>query len=199
MSQSTTQPAARQFSPRATLVAIGTKLRHTNLLGPIREQVKIEQKVVKDTPVQKLTDGFIAILAGAHGLVEINKRLRCDRSLQIAFGRERCAEQSVVQDTLDACTSTNVEQMQQAMDAIYRCQGAGYRHNYTQSWQLLDTDLTGLPCGKKAAFATKGYFAQQRNRRGVSWGASWRPGTTRSWWIGSSVARPNWPPPPFSR
>lgn len=26
--------------------------------------------------------------------------------------------------------------------------------------------MTGRPCGKKAAFATKGYFAKQRNRRG---------------------------------
>jgi hypothetical protein len=31
---------------------------------------------------------------------------------------------------------------------------------------LLDTDMTGQPCGRKAAFATKGYFAKQRNRRG---------------------------------
>ena len=26
--------------------------------------------------------------------------------------------------------------------------------------------MTGRPCGKKAAFASKGYFAKQRNRRG---------------------------------
>src|SRR5207249_11455809 len=26
--------------------------------------------------------------------------------------------------------------------------------------------MTGMPCGKKAAFATKGSFAKQRNRRG---------------------------------
>jgi len=33
-------------------------------------------------------------------------------------------------------------------------------------WQLLDADRTGRPCGKKAKFASKGYFAKQRNRRG---------------------------------
>ncbi len=32
--------------------------------------------------------------------------------------------------------------------------------------QVLDVDMSGLPCGPKAAFATKGYFAKQRNRRG---------------------------------
>jgi hypothetical protein len=31
---------------------------------------------------------------------------------------------------------------------------------------LLDVDMSGLPCGPKAAFATKGYFAGQYHRRG---------------------------------
>jgi hypothetical protein len=34
-------------------------------------------------------DGFITMLAGAHGLVEINTRLRSDPALQAAFGRNR--------------------------------------------------------------------------------------------------------------
>ncbi len=161
-----TQSETKRFSARTTLAAVGVKLRQLNLFGPIKERVKIKQKVVKHTPIQKLYDGFIAILAGAHGMVEINKRLRSDRGLQTAFGREGCAEQSVVQETLDVCTKANVEQIQQAMDEIYRQHSAGYRHNYTQSYQLLDADMTGMPCGPKAAFATKGYFAKQRNRRG---------------------------------
>jgi len=136
------------------------------LFEPIRRQVKIAQKKVKYSPTEKLMDGFIAILAGAHGLVEINKRVRPDRGLQIAFGRSGCAEQSVVQDTLDACTEQNVAQMHEAMALIYRQHSQGYHHRYDQQWQLLDIDMTGRPCGQKAAFASKGYFAKQRNRRG---------------------------------
>ena len=30
--------------------------------------------------------------------------------------------------------------------------------------------MSGMPCGPKAAFASKGYFAKQRNRRGRQWG-----------------------------
>ena len=41
-----------------------------------------------------------------------------------------------------------------------------HRHDYAAAWQLLDVDMSGLPCGKKAALASKGYFAKQRNRRG---------------------------------
>ena len=67
---------------------------------------------MKDRPIDKVYDGWIAMLAEAHGLVEINTRLRADPELQAAFVRTRCAEQSVVQQTLDACTSENVQLME---------------------------------------------------------------------------------------
>jgi len=176
MNQTPSKSETARFSAHASLAAVGIYLRQGRFFAPIKEHVQIEQKVIKYTPVQKLYDGFVAILAGAHGLVEINKLLRADPALQAAFGREACAEQSVVQDTLDACTPTNVAQMEQAVDEIYRQHSLGYRHNYAHSWQLLDADTTGIPCGKKAAFASKGYFAKQRNRRGRQLGrvvATW--------------------------
>jgi hypothetical protein len=166
----------QQFSARATLVGLGVKLCKLKVLEPMQERVKIGQKTVKYTPLEKLTDGLIAILAGAQGLVEINKRVRSDPALQTAFGRKGCAEQSVVQETLDACTTQNVEQMHKAVDQIYRRHSQGYRHDYAQRLQLLDIDTDGRPCGRKAAFATKGYFARRPNRRGRQEGyvlASW--------------------------
>lgn len=166
MNQFTTNPERRHFSPHTSLAAIGAKVHQLDLFGPIRERVVIAQKTVKHTPINKLYDGFITILAGAHRMVEINTRLRSDPVLQAAFGRSSCAEQSVVQQTLDACTANTVTQMEQAMDTIYRRHSRGYRHDYAAHWQILDVDMTGLPCGPKAAFASKGYFAKQRNRRG---------------------------------
>jgi hypothetical protein len=165
MKESSIDPV-RHFSACASLAAIGVQVRHLDLFGPIREGVRIAQKTVKHTPVDKVYDAFISLLAGAHGLVEINTRLRSDSALQAAFGRTRCAEQSVVQETLDACTGENVSQMERALDTIYRQHSQGYQHDYGAAWQLLDVDMSGLPCGKKAAFASKGYFAKQRNRRG---------------------------------
>jgi hypothetical protein len=154
------------FSPAASLAALGVKLSQLDLFGPIRTQVQIKQKTVKHTPTDKLYDAFISRLSGAHGLVEINTRLRSDLGLQHAFGRKGCAEQSVVQQTLDACTDENVRQLEQAMEAIYRQHSRGYRHDYQASLYLLDVDMSGLPCGPKAAFATRGYFAGQYHRRG---------------------------------
>src|SRR5437870_4713576 len=165
MNESTT-PLIKQFTGCATLAAIGIKLRELEVFQPIKQSVQIAQKTIKDSPTDKLYDAFISLLAGAHGLVEINTRLRADGALQRAFGRSRCAEQSVVQDTLNACTAENVEQMEHALDTIYRQHSQGYQHDYEADFQILDVDMSGLPCGPKAAFATKGYFAKQRNRRG---------------------------------
>src|SRR5215467_331607 len=165
MNESTTK-RAKHFTACASLAALGVKLRQLDLFGPIRQTVQIAQKTVKHTPIEKLYDAFISLLAGAHGLVEINTRLRADPAVQAAFGRSRCAEQSVVQETLDSCTAEKVTQMERAMDTIYRQQSQGYRHPYRQQYQLLDVDMSGMPCGPKAAFASKGYFAKQRNRRG---------------------------------
>jgi hypothetical protein len=112
----------------ASLTALRVKVRELKLFELIRQRVKIAQKTVKDASIGKLYDGWIAMLAGAHGLVEINSRLRADGVLQDAFGRSRCAKQ-VVQQTLDNCTSENVTQLEEAMDAIYRQYSQGYQHD----------------------------------------------------------------------
>src|SRR5260370_3913695 len=104
--------------------------------------------------------------AGADEIDELDAGLGADPVLQVDFGRKACAEKAVSQQTLDACTDEKVRQMQQALDHIYREHSSAYRHDYHSSYQILDIDMSGMPCGPKAALATKGYFANQRNRRG---------------------------------
>ena len=107
------------FSSHASLAGIGRKVKKLKVFEPVAQQVRIAQKMVKYSPSEKLMDAFITLLAGAQGLVEVNKRLKADPGLQRAFGRTGCAEQSVVQETLDACSSENVVQMHQAMESIF--------------------------------------------------------------------------------
>jgi hypothetical protein len=129
MAESTTR-ATVSYTPCAPLAALGLYLRQINFFAPIREQVKIAQKQIVHSPLDKLTDAFITILAGAHGLLEANTRLRSDRALQQAFGRNTCADQSTIQATLNACTEANVQQLTAALTTIYRQHSQGYRHNY---------------------------------------------------------------------
>jgi hypothetical protein len=99
-------------------------------------------------------------------LVEINTRVRPDKSVQRAFGRSTCAEQSTISRTLNACTSENVRQLQSALTFILRQHSRCYRHDYDAQGQVLDVDVTGMPSGRLGEGVTKGYFAKSKNRRG---------------------------------
>jgi hypothetical protein len=153
-------------TPRASLVAIGTQIQQRRILDPIRQQVHIAQKVIQHTPTDKLIDALIGMLAGAKGIVETNTTVRADRAVQRAFGRQGCAEQSTIQDTLNHATAQNVAQLEQACDEIFAQHSAAAFFRNTQTQLVLDVDLSGLVCGKKAECATKGYFDGQYHRRG---------------------------------
>lgn len=170
MKKSPAASAARLYTPRATLCALGVKVRSLKLFDAIAERVRIRQKTIRHTPLEKLQDAFIAILSGAHGLCEVNTRVRSDAAVQRAFGRRDCAEQSVVQETLSVCTGENVRQMEEAVGAIFRAHSLAYRHDYEAGLLLLDVDLTGLPCGRSGESAEVGYLSGYGMRRGRQMG-----------------------------
>ncbi len=176
----------QHYSPRATLAALGIKVRSLKFFDTIAEHVRIPQKTVRHTPLEKLTDAFIAMLSGAHGLSEINTRVRSDPAMQRAFGRTSCAEQSVVQETLDACTEENIRQMEQAVDIIFRAHSRAFRHNYEEGLQLLDADMTGCHVARRRRVRRKATSVRKAFVMDASKGAWW-PHTMMRWsWIASS-------------
>ncbi len=154
------------FSPLCSLAAVGLLMRQMGIWTVVERWVHVKQKTVKHTPLEKLLDAFINILAGGQGLCEVNTRVRPDRALQRAFGRARCADQSQVSTTLNRCVEDNVVEMRHVCKEIYQAHGEGYRHNYEQQWQVLDADTSGLPAGKQGEQVTKGYFSGKRGSRG---------------------------------
>jgi hypothetical protein len=62
MRQSTTETTP--FSPCASLAALGYYLQHSKLFDPVEQRVQSMQKTVKQSPLDKLYDAWIAILAG---------------------------------------------------------------------------------------------------------------------------------------
>jgi len=62
---------SQHFTPHATLCALGATIQSLKLFDIISQHVHIHQKKIKHEPIDKLYDAFIAILAGAHGLCEI--------------------------------------------------------------------------------------------------------------------------------
>ena len=157
---------SNHFTARASLSAVGLHVQRLGIWNVLRQQVHIKQKIRTHTPLEKLQDCFVNILAGGHGLVEINTRLRADPALQRAFGRTACAEQSTISDTLNVCTPANVQQLRTALTCLLRQHSQTYRHDYSTQWQLFDVDMSGLRAGRLGEGVTKGYFANHKNARG---------------------------------
>lgn len=158
------------FSPHASLAAIAAQIAARGIFEAIRNGVDIAQKTVKESPQDKLIDILMTLLSGAQSLVQINTLLRSDPGLQRSIGRQRCCEQSVAQQTLDAATPENVEQMQRVLTTLLRQSSQAARHSSRDGWLILDVDLTGMPAGKHAEKSVKGYFHQPRVRRGRQMG-----------------------------
>ncbi len=155
-----------RFSARASLAAVGLRMRQMGVWEMIEHYVEIKQKVIKHKPMDKLLDAFINILAGGQGMTEVNTRVRPDEGLQRAFGRQACAEQSVVSETLNKCEEETVHQMREALSVIFRLHSQTFQHDYRKQPLVVDVDMSGMPAGRQGEGVTKGYFPGQKNRRG---------------------------------
>jgi len=155
-----------RFSPQGSLAAIGVRMRQMKMWQAVEQKVQIRQKTIKHRPLDKLLDAFINILAGGRGLVEVNTRIEPDEGVQKAFGRQACADQSTISDTLGVCTQETVSQMREALQVVYRAHSQAYRHCYERCCQVLDVDMSGMPAGSQGEGVTKGYFSGHKNRRG---------------------------------
>ena len=118
------------FSGHASLAIVGVWMDQNKVWKDIEESVKIKQKVIKHTPTDKVKDLLINIMAGGHGVADINNRVRVDKTIQLAFGRNVCAEQSTISETLNASSGENVLEFAGALKVIYQKHGQGYQHNY---------------------------------------------------------------------
>jgi hypothetical protein len=153
-------------TPHAPLCALGEVLTEKAFFEEIHQTVEIRQKTLAYRPTDKLVFVTLGIIAGAETISAINTALRPHRPLLLAFGYQKCADQSVIQQTLNAATSQTVSQLQQAVDGIWE------HHHLTPSPVspltestaiTIDIDLSALPVSKRAEGATKGYVPKRKN------------------------------------
>jgi hypothetical protein len=122
------------------------------------------------SPIDKLIFVVLGILSGAEYIFDLNLKLRPDKPLLNAFGYEGCADQSVIQDTLDVCVQENAIQLEQAMLKIFGQQNRScallFDALVDQREVTIDMDLSGLPSSKNAEGSYKGYFSKRRGTYG---------------------------------
>jgi len=115
------------------------------LFKPLEAHVKIGQKVLKYTPVQKLEMFLVAVLAGAKAVSHTATTVRIDPALVSACGLPGCAEQSSIAETLNAAPEQDVADMQAALDELFGAHGQSRQHDFTRDFLGLDVDLSPLP------------------------------------------------------
>lgn len=146
-----------QYAPLAALVAC---YKAKNRLRPL-EKVDVEMKTVEFTPADKLEQFIVSVLAGCETVSEVNNKLRSECLLANVGGWEKFAAQATIARAVDGITQKQIESLREAGRTIWWRQSRAREHDW-RSYLWLDFDLSGLPCGKQAQGATKGYFTGQK-------------------------------------
>lgn len=155
-----------QESGHASLCLLGVHLRQMGLFKPLEAHVKIQQKVLKYTPVQKLEMFLVAVLAGAKAVSQTATTVLIDPALISAFGLPGCAEQSSIADTLTAATEQDVADVQAALDELFHSYSQSRQHEFTRDFLVLDVDLSPLPASSAAEGSERGYMGRCRSKTG---------------------------------
>jgi hypothetical protein len=168
MRKNSTSVGARVWyeSGHASLCVLGAHLRREGFFAPLEERVRLKQKVLKYTAVQKLEMFFVALLAGAKAVSQTATTVRVDPALSAAFGLPGCAEQSVIADTLDAATMEDVAALQEAVALLFGRYGQTRVPDDGEALLLVDIDLSPLPMSARAEGSTRGYMGRHRSKTG---------------------------------
>ncbi len=169
----------QQTTGFAPLVALGCYVREQDLLSPLWSRLHFSQPTHTDNPCGALLDGWVSILAGCRSISQVNTRIRPDPLLAQAWGRERFCEQSTLARVLDGCQASQVEQVREGVEALYRWIGQAPQGAWPGELTV-DIDLTGLLAGKQAQGASKGYFSEKKGPSAANYAGLGPPITTRA-------------------
>ncbi len=146
-----------QYAPLAALMAY---YEAQKVFEPLQSVTSTTQKGDFDL-ADKLEQVVISILSGCTTISEVNTKLRPERIFAQVKRISGFAEQSTLSIALNQLSQMNIEQLGQAVRQISdRCSCTR-----THDWRgllMFDFDLSGLPCGKEAQAAKKGYFAGKK-------------------------------------
>lgn len=146
-----------QYAP---LAALSVHYQHHQRLADL-EKVDLGMKTRAFSPVCKLQQVLLSILAGCETLTDFNSKLDGEAGLASLWGWPRFADQSTLSRTLDALTLMNIEQLRTATTSIGHFLSRTRQHDW-RSFLLLDFDLSGLPCSPRAEASQKGYFSGKK-------------------------------------
>jgi len=115
------------------------------------------------SPVDKLEQVLVAILAGCDTLTEVNTKLKGEQKLAQAGKWKRFADQSTLSLNLDRLSLMNIDELRLAIVSINQKIGGIPTHDW-RGFLWLDYDLSSLICSRGSEWAEKGYFPEKKRR-----------------------------------
>ena len=155
-----------QYAPLAALCA---HYQHHQVLAPL-EEVQIDQKKRDFSPIDKLVQVMLSVLAGCTTISEVNTRLKSETSMAATWGWDRFADPSCLSRTLDGQTQEHLDQLRHATTQVWRTHSQIPHHNW-RGYLWIDYDLSSLPCGQLAEKSRKGYASGKKTWSDVNWRA----------------------------
>jgi hypothetical protein len=146
-----------QYAPLAVLLA---HYQTNRTLEPL-EKVQLGMKTRDFSPVDKLEQIMVSMLAGCETMSQVNTRLDAEVSLATVGGWSHFTDQSNLSRLLDGLTLTQIDQIRAATTAIWRVNSRTCQHDW-RGYLWLDFDLSGLPCSPRAEASQKGYFSDKK-------------------------------------
>jgi hypothetical protein len=170
MKRITIELKSKAVTSHVPLAAFGYALGRGGVLSSLHE-VALPIKTLKHSPVEKLIEAVVLILAGGRATSQADLLLRPNRLLARGWGQEQFAQQSTLADTLDAFDKSSIASLRTAFEMILQTHSATLSHDYRRGDLWLDGDLTGLPASRHAEGSTKGYFPGEKTVSGANWRA----------------------------
>jgi hypothetical protein len=146
-----------QYAPLAALLA---NYQINGRLEPL-EKVSFSMKKRDFSPIDKLEQILVSILAGCETISEVNTRLDAEINLAAVGGWPHFTDQSNLSRMLDRLSLKQIEQIRHATTSIWRMNSRIYEHDW-RGYLWLDFDLSGLPCSLRAEESQKGYFSDKK-------------------------------------
>jgi len=132
------------FSITGFLVPTGHYAQDIGFIDLFKEHLKIDMKTVHHTPVEKIVELFVSMIAGCPDVKTVNNRLVPDRLAAAAWCQKQFADQSRVSEVIHRITPGNLLQLEEISHTLFSQRSLARRHPVNE-WLVVDVDMTGLP------------------------------------------------------
>ena len=154
------------FSITGFLVPTGHYAQKIGLIDLFKEHLKIKMKTIHHTPVEKIIELFVSMIAGCPDIKTVNNRLVPDKLAAAAWCQKQFADQSQASLVLHRITPENLLELEEIFQTLFDEQSLARRHP-RNDWLIVDVDMTGLPVSPSSRTyegATFGFMQKEKGK-----------------------------------